>query len=260
MRPDDEGFWPDPPKAPQPQYCTPDDVALTLDLPDPNDAMGYFRFTDMSHPSYEQVCRMICANEDRIDQRVRRSWRVNQVRDYITDIPTYMADEVGFRSMYYANGGYPIHLRRNILPWDPQKGDRISLRKPMAQWGDISGRNLDERNDFPPEVNLSTDGFWIDYAKGTLYLRTRRLQPKYNAVCITYRYGSTEPAPPGIKRLCCLMTAIQVIQSQAFAIKYALGGDVAGIKDSLVKAYQEEINELFSMYQRSGTVHGVPKR
>ena len=260
MRPDDEGFWPDPPSTPLTHYCTPEDVAQTLDLPDDDDAQGFFRFTDMSHPSYDTVASWISANEDRIDMRTRRSWRENQVRDYITDIPTYMADEVGFRSMYYANGGYPIHLRRNILPWDPQKGDRISLRKPMAQWGNISGRNLDERDDFPPEVNLSTDGFWIDYAKGTLYLRTRRLQPKYNAVCITYRYGSTEPAPPGIKRLCCLMTAIQVIQSQAFAIKYALGGDVAGIKDSLVKAYQEEINELFSMYQRSGTVHGVPKR
>ena len=258
MRPDDEGFWPAEPDVPVPTYCTPEDVAMTLDLPDPDDSFGYYRFTEMSHPSYAQVCKMIVSNEDKIDMRTRRTWRVNQVKDYVTDIPQYFWDEVSFRTGYYANGGNYVQLRKNILPWDPQKGDRLEFRNVLNSWGDHSKMEGDPDRAYVEY--LGPDNFWFDYAKGRLFLKTRRLQPKYNALRITYRYGSEEPVPEGIRRLCSLITAQQIINMQAFAVKVGLGGDIAGIKDQMLKMWQDEVNELYSMYQRSGSVHGVPQR
>lgn len=257
MRPDDDDFWPEEPKIYSTHYCTPLEVAMTLDLPDPDNPLGFYKFSDMSQPSEDTIRMWIASNEDRIDLRLRRSWRVNYVKDFVTDIPQYMWDEVSFRSAYYANGGNYIQLRKNILPWDPQKGDRIELRSVLNNWGDQSIMR-DEKERLPPE--LGPDNFWFDYRKGRLFLRMRKLQPKFNALRISYRYGSEEEVPAGIKRLCCLLTAIQVLQSQAFLIKVGLGGDISGIKADMVKSFQDEANELYSAFQRSGSVHGVPQR
>ena len=257
MRPEDDGFWPEEPKQPEIHYCTPADVALCMDLPDPDNPLGYYQFSDMSHPSYLQVCKMIAAAEDKIDQRTRRSWRVNYVRDYVTDIPQYQWDAAGYRIGYYTGGGNYIQLRKNILPWDPSKGDRIYLRRVLNQWRDRSDMEPDRTYENP---ELGDSNFWFDYAKGRLFLKIPRFQPIYNSICISYRYGSTEPVPEGINRLCCLIVATNIINMQAFAVKVGMGGDIAGIKDNMLKAWQDEINELYSMYQRSGSVHGVPQR
>lgn len=68
---------------------------------------------------------MILAAEDEIDLRTRRTWRENRVKNYITSIGNYQWDENAYRSAYYQRGGYVIQLRKNLLPWDPSKGDRI---------------------------------------------------------------------------------------------------------------------------------------
>jgi len=105
----------------EPTYCTPEEVAETLDLPaDPDDNYGYFTFTDMTHPSYKQVCRMIKANEDIIDRRLRRSWRVNYIKDHVLNIPKYWQDENAWRMEYYRQGGNYVQLRKDVLPWNPE--------------------------------------------------------------------------------------------------------------------------------------------
>ena len=109
-------------------------------------------------------------------------------------------------------------------------------------------------------VDLGDGMFWFDYRKGRMFLRLSRFQPKFNALCVSYRYGSTEPVPDGIRRLCAIMTAKQILNMQTFAIKVGLGGDIAGIKDQMLDSWEKEIDELLSMYQRSGSVHGVPQR
>ena len=257
MRPEDEGFWPEQPKVGIPTYCTPEDVAMAMDLPDASNPYGFYQFSDMSHPSRDMICNLIVANEDKIDMRTRRSWRVNYVKDYITDIPDYQWDEAGWRIGYHANGGYYVQLRKNILPWDPRKGDRVYLRRRFNEWANRSEMEPEEGEE---NVDLGDGMFWFDYKKGRMFLRMSRFQPKFNAICVSYRYGSEEPVPDGIRRLCALMTAVQVLNMQTFAIKVGLGGDIAGIKDQMLKSWNDEINELLSMYQRSGSVHGVPQR
>lgn len=95
-------------------YCTPEEVADTLDLPDPNDAMGMLSFSDVSHPSYNQVCRMIRSNEDVIDRRLRRTWRENTEKNRLYTINTYWHDLNGWRSDYYSEGGDFVQLRKDV--------------------------------------------------------------------------------------------------------------------------------------------------
>ena len=111
---------------PMTTYATPDSVAQTLGLSDPSDPMSVLKFSDSSSPSYDFVCDLILAAEDELDRRLNRSYRVNHVKDYITTISGYQADEGSIgRPWYYNSGGYEITLRRNLLPWDTSKGDRL---------------------------------------------------------------------------------------------------------------------------------------
>ena len=106
-------------------YATPDSVAMTLGLQDPIDPSSAFRFSDESNPTADFVSELIQAAEDEIDLRTRRTWRENHVKNYITSILSYSWDENAYRGAYYQSGGYEIPLRRDLLPWDPSKGDRL---------------------------------------------------------------------------------------------------------------------------------------
>ena len=247
-------------------YCTPEDVAETMDLPDPNDPIGSFMFSDMSHPSYDRVCKMIRSNEDMIDRRLRRSWRVNYVRNYNCDINSYQWDEDGYRGAYYLQGGDYVQLRKDMLPWDPSKGDKLEVRNAQNLWCDVTNYSVEDlKGESQPPAG---DGWkvWFDYNMGKMYIRTRWFQNKYNGLRISYRYGKdvTDPEspnydelPPSINRLCCLLTASQVLNMNAFYIKLGSGGDISGIRDSILYNWQEEMNSLWSMWQRSGSVHSL---
>lgn len=233
-------------------YCTPQDVAETLDLPDPNDSTGYLTFNDMTHPPISQVVRMIRSNEDIIDRRLRRSWRENQVKDYLTTINTYWHDINGWRSDYYAEGGDYIQLRKDMRPWDPELGDHLEVRTRLNQWLDITNSPLGE----PDKDNISWN-VWFDYPLGKLYIKTRFFQQRYNALRITYRYGSEDEPPAAITRLCCLMTASQILNMQFYNIKVGMGGDLGGVKDATLRMWQDEMNQIWSSWQRSGSVHSL---
>jgi hypothetical protein len=96
---------------------------------------------------------------------------------------------------------------------------------------------------------------FIDYPYGKIYLRTRLYQQKANAVRVTYRYGYTDEVPAAINRLACLLTAIQVVNMQPFFIKVGAAGDLGNVKDAMIRYWTDEINSIYSSYQRSGSVH-----
>lgn len=233
-------------------YCTPEDVEETIDYPDKYDGFDRFRFTDVSHPSRRQVCRMIRSNEDVIDRRMRRSWRENRVKDQVLSINTYWHDENAWRTDYYLQGGDYIQLRKDVRPWDPSKGDKLELRTFNHGWVDVTDIVRDEGRNKDGRVA------WFDYPYGKLYIRTRWMMQRYNAVRISYRYGSDiEECPDAINRLCSLMTASQIINMQMFNIKMGMGGDITSIKEAMLSAWQEEMNSIWSSYQRSGSVHSM---
>ena len=325
-------------------YCTPDDVANTLDLPDPNDAMGKLLFTDITHPSYDYVCEMIASNEDMIDRRVRRSWRENIVRDKLDTISSYWHDINSRRSDYYLQGGDFVQLRKNLREWNPfpvqtyqhdgtgavvtqeataPDGRAIYVPEIVGgtgsgefSWGpafDQNGQKMFDNDGVPIFVNTEemvggtpTENFvramtpvvvktlyegdrimlrstthnmwrnasyvplgddykgklsyniWFDYPYGKLYIRTPPYnQYKANSLKITYRYGSEEPVPAAIKRLCCLMTASQILTMQYFNVKVGVGGDLGSTRNDTLSRWKEEMGEIMSSFQRSGSVHSM---
>ena len=256
--------------APVTHYTTPELVAETLDLPDPTNPDDTYKFSNISHPTYNQVCRMIASCEDQIDRRLRRSWRPNIVWNYMTSIPRYKNDENSWRSDYFQNGGYTVPLHRDILRWNPDPvyeaghegeenhiiypGDKLELRTYNGTWMDISHMERDA-------MAFNSQSFSFDYSGGKLFLRTYFLQPMYNALRITYRYGSEDgEVPQGIQRLCSLMAAEQVLNSQFWVIKVGNGGDIGSIKNAMLRVWDDEINALISSYQRSGRVYTMINR
>lgn len=240
-------------EVPETHYCDPDMVAETLDLPDLTNPMDTYKFSNISHPTYDTVCRWIAANEDQIDQRLMRSWRTRYVKDQILDIPRYQHDENSWRSDYFLYGGYTIPLKRDVLPWDPEKGDKLEVRTYSGLWNDIS-------NDLS-ENALGSQNFSFDYKGGRLMLRTHFRQPRYDAVRISYRYGGNEEdVPPAIQRLCSLMTAKQVLNSQFWTVKVGTGKDIAGVKNSMLDSWDHEINAIISSYQRPARVYSMITR
>lgn len=184
----------------EPVYCTPEDVAETLDLQDPDDPYGTMHFSDLSHPSYSRVCKMIKSNEDIIDRTLRKSWRENRVVNQVFSIDSYWHDINAFRSKYYVEGGNYVQLRKDVLPWDPTKGDKMEVKTRSNLWIDVSG--ITETTFMEAQPGLRTlDGavagsmrsFWFDYHLGKLYLRTGFFQNLPNSLRITYRYGTEVP-------------------------------------------------------------------
>lgn len=245
----------------EPTYCTPEDVAEVMDLPDPVSPMGMFSFSDTSHPSYERVQKMILAAEDEVDRRTRRTWRENRVVNQQRTINSYWHDINAWRSDYYAEGGDFVQLRKDICEWDPVPveygghGDKLEIRKRNGAWVDISET---VGNEVPiGDAESGINRVYFDYPYGKLYIRTRYFQQRYNALRITYRYGATEPVPAGINRLTSLIVASQVINMSVFNVKVGLGSDIAGIKDQLLANWNDEIGRLYTSFQRSGSVHGM---
>lgn len=230
-------------------YCSPDDVAMAMDLPDPSDPFKTMAFDDMSHPSYEQVERMIRSNSDIIDRRLRRSWRENRVTDRVVSIDVYEHDENTWRREYWLRGGNFVQLERDLRPIDPAKGDKVECRSMMNQWRDLT---MIEGSDADPGENMCR--FWVDSEAGRLFYRSNVFQPRYNALRLTYRWGSEEPAPEPIKRLCILMTMIQILQTQPFFIKVGQGGDLGAVRRDMIQSWQEEANQIWGSYQRSSAV------
>ena len=243
----------DEPKTPT--YCSLEDVEATLGLPDPHDPMGFLHFSDMTIPRAQEVEKRILANEDQIDRRVRHSWRENRVVGKVFNIDTWEQDENARRAMYWQRGGNMVQLHPDLRPFDPSLGDRIEVRTRANQWIDVSYNGSFGENDQPSEGTMPY--FHFDYEGGKLYLRTRVNNPKYNSVRVTYRYGDESPVPDAISRLCVLMTASNVLNQQMFNIKLGSGGDISGIRDSVLKAWQDEMAMIWASFQRAGRVRGL---
>lgn len=241
------------------RYSTPEEVAEALGLPPEygGDNYGFMRFSETTVPTYDYVCRLIRSNEDVIDRRLRRSWRIHRVKDKVCTINTYWHDANAWRVEYYQRGGNYIQLRKDVLPWDPQQGDKLEIRVRGNAWRDITFAPNDTHGTQYDPDSRSRISFWFDYESGRLFLRTGVFQIPYNSVRISYRYGSDEDPPEAIRRLCSLMTASQVINMQTFAIKVGSGGDISGVKQDLLRMWQEEMNQIWITYQRSGSVHSV---
>lgn len=241
----------------KPCYADPDLVAETMGLPDRNDPLSLFRFSDMSNPSYNYVNHLIMASEDVIDRRLQRSWRENRVVNHITTARDYYADRNSvYRAEYWAHGGNMVQLHKSLRPIDPLEGDRIEIRTRSGEWRDVTDEP-DPNAPLDPYTGAPGRAWWCDPESGRLFIRMSRFVVRDSSIRVTYRWGSEEPVPEAIRRLCCLMTAGKVIEQGFYDIKTGLGGDVANTREQLLTRWDREIGEIFTSYQRAGSVYSL---
>ncbi len=235
-------------------YCTLEDIEDVLDLPDPSYPGETLRFSDTSHPRADYVIKLIKSSEEQIDRMLHTSWREVRVKDRIKNLDRPEHDELTWRSEMVARGGISVMLSKDLRPWDPTKGDKMEMRRRYTNaWVDISEwPDMDEE-----EEGTGRKLAWFDEHAGILYIRPRLISPRFNSLRITYRYGKTDPVPEAIRRMCTLMVCIQILKSQAFYIKVGQGGDIASIRQDLIRGWQEEINDIRSSYQRTCSVVGL---
>lgn len=134
----------------------------------------------------------------------------------------------------------------------------------MNEWVDISlggtgYADVDHDGQLDRDTPVDSYGnlFWFDERDGRLLLKYRYLQPRFNSICISYRYGSSEPVPFGIRRLCNLIVASNVMNMDFYSVKVGMGGDIGGLRDQALQRWNDEIVRLYSSFQRSGSVHSM---
>ena len=237
-------------------YCTPMDVVKAIRMVDYYSQDGeLIQPSDSSLPDWDELCFRITVAERYIDRYTGRTWRENRVKNEIHDINTYWHDENARRIEYWLQGGYFVQLERNLLPFDPYKGDKVEIRNLSNQWVDIStgyqspdGSRVVSDLDHPEykdgEYPTYTGRFWFDCPSGKLYLQSNYLQPKQHAIRVTYRYGDTEEVPADIKRACALKVGLTMLQEDLYMTKIGQGGDLGSSKSDLQRAMQEQINEI----------------
>jgi len=136
-------------------------------------------------------------------------------------------------------------------------------------WYDVSTQYMGFKDDplYRPEIFETQadpparwsygNEFWFDELHGRLMLRPRMLRPHFNSLCISYRYGSTQPVPFAIKRLCSIQVASKILNMDFYSVKVGMGGDISGLKESALKNWKEEAGNIFSAYQRAGAVYAI---
>lgn len=239
------------------QYCTPLDVMRAIrvvdyhspdsDIFEPSDANVY--------PQYDELIFRICAKEDELDRYTGVSYKENRVVNYMTSLGTYWHDINGARPEYWLKGGYLVQLNQDVRPWDPSKGDRLYMRTLQNTWKDMT----DMLRPNPPQSEEEWDcGLaYCDYDTGRLYMYGRYLQPKDNAIRITYRYGRTEPVPPMISRACALMVGLTLLNEEIYQTRLGTGGDLGSQKNDMKRAMQDEINSTIMCYRRFTPVYSL---
>lgn len=244
------------------QYCEPIDVMRAIRIVDYYSAdQGILVPSDVSLPSYDELIFRICAKEDEIDRFTRRSWRENRVKDYVCSINEYWHDNNSSRTRYWQEGGYFIQLHKDVLPWNPNKGDKIELRNISNQFIDVTEAymreaDLDEPNGVDKKHEM-INSFWFDYPMGKLYIRSSFVQPKHNSIRITYRYGKEGEVPASISRCCALMVALTVLNEDFYLTRLGSGGDLGSSKADMRKNMETEINNILTMYRRTGAVYSL---
>ena len=198
-------------------YCTHGDVSSFLQIA---------AFTASTAVTITDVEARILENEDAINDATNHSWKSKIVTD-----ETHHID-----GDYLTDVGIQIPLKnRTIADLDSGSGDSLKVwnGSEMEEWLDnkTEGRNND---------------FWVDYELGILFIRNSYF-PKRFAVKITYRFGESE-VPKNLKKLCMLMTAIDLIGSDDWSAIKPEGGDSIAMQTK-VENWERQAESLIESFK-----------
>ena len=245
---------PNPPRdIPAVTYCTPEEVFETIEYFD-HDTQKLIIPSNTTVPTAETLRKRILAMEDQIDLYTGDTWRVKKVEGQIVEVDDYWKDGNSWaRSDYFKQGGFRVNLHKNVLPWDPEKGDKLEIRSRLTtmSWADITCNVQRSPND------TERAGVRFDYNSGLMYIRGGLFLSAPSEVRITYRYGREGPVPYDINRCCSLMVGLTVLTTDYYRTKVGVGGDLGGSFSEKKKWMQEEINNILTARQIPTTVYSA---
>jgi len=228
---------------PSPSYCTAEEVYETLGMWD-HKLQRRKGPSDMDVMDVDTINMNILAMEDRIDHETFNTWRAKRVKDKILQLKTYQNDALSFRTTMISEGGNYALLHRNVLPWDPEQGDELWWRTLGGQWANWTDRVQTGYDD--------TDSYriWFDYDKGKMFVNTL-YYTRGSQFRISYRYGNPDGVPWDIRRACCLLAAIQLIQSDWYVTRIGTGGDMGSTLDKRIQNMKDEAHRILALNQRA---------
>lgn len=211
-------------------YCTVGDVGDFLRMD----------FDGNSKPSKKGVEKIIRRKTEYIDYVTKHSW-LPEGRQY-TEI-----NNLNYNYTY--TRGMPIFLKhRNILDYDPTKGDKIEAWSGTA-W-------LETANNF----NFVNERGTL-YLKGFLYSIARM-----ERIRVTYRYGGENETftdaegnkttiPPDIEDACVLLTAVDILSTDFTYSTIPYGGEGQIDKSAIMRMWTTQAMDIIDKHKDMLTVY-----
>lgn len=190
-------------------------------------------FTTETTPTLTQVEKIINRKEDRIDQKLKHSWREAESKEILLS-PTFIDYRNGLR---YELPNYTIKTLNSI------SGDKLEV------W---------DGTKYVDYLTEKTEGrdkdFWLDYNLGVLFIRNGSRASTKKGINIKFRYG--EDAVTGdIEDLCTMMTCIDLLNQYEQNIRWSEdGGNNSNPNRDRIRVWKEEIKELFNSLSNISTL------
>lgn len=240
-------------------YATLDDVANAFDKIENG-------FDDTTNPTADEVRRQIRVESDWVDRYTGIAFRPRQVEN----------EHLTLSGSYYFRAGTPLSLRkRNILPLDPEEGDKLEV------WtGDSDGGEFQTEEGYEQWLrdNEHKEGrdedFWIERSTGMLYIYRRRIFfSQHKEIRITYRFGQEWPdpankpsdsplsdeeyerqnVPQAIREATAKRVAAHYYESQVYRTTVP-GNENAPDPSNIAEKFREESEKLLMNYKEVRTV------
>jgi len=183
-------------------YCTVEDIRGLLQVSE---------ITDSTNPNIQDVIKVINRAEDKIDNRTGHAWRQRYSGTKSGQHTDAQYEYYDIRGEYVWHTGIPIHLQhRAVKSLDSNEGDAIEYWN-GSEWEDWLANKTEGRG----------GDFWVDYARGILYVNYRRWHRKIQAIRMKYRYGESW-VPGDIEDACAKLAAIDFLtgmDARAFTVQ-----------------------------------------
>lgn len=215
-------------------------------------------FTRTSVPDRYQLERMVIQNQEIFNEWTNHAW----FTDGKQVLSKWYEFHSGHRRKYpyfYTNQWRLIDTMWSIIvehqhmkPLDAAKGDQLWVYdgSDLLDWLDPANGKVEWKAGVT--AGARSKDFWCDYGRGVIYFVASRPAFSDKAVKLTYRYGGdyTDDAPPAdVSKAVALMTCIDLLRSEPFAVNVMAGMDELSQKGTLmikviIDGWEKEIERI----------------
>ena len=184
-------------------------------------------FSSSTSPTFSQVEKIITRKEDRINQKLRHSWKEATTSDLFLDV-TFL---------------------------DPNNGARFDL--PNYTIRDITKLNVWDGSAYVNFLTTRTEGrnsdYWIDKKLGVLYVKSDVRRVTNKPIELSYTYGETVVSGD-VEDLCIYLTAVDILSMYSKAISFPDDGNSqTSSQDQRIIHMKGEINKIYNSLSYIGT-------